>query len=121
MMNQGVINMCRKPFSPLAPCLMSRHVIRHSSSGGNQTVSIEQLIQNTEMHFKKHKTIFDAPRRIVCMGDIHGDLNALEDMLMVAGLVKTRGGVWSGGSTMVVQVGRCDGSSQCFDIFVTSL
>ena len=38
------------------------------------------------------------------MGDIHGDLDAFETSLKVAGLVADKEGDWTGGDALLVQV-----------------
>ena len=56
-------------------------------------------------------------QRLVCVGDVHGDAQALRDMLHVAGLIRvedatdstdsntTKDVKWSGGNTVLVQTG----------------
>ena len=39
------------------------------------------------------------------MGDVHGDLDAFEASLVVAGLVTDKGGSWRGGKAVLVQIG----------------
>ncbi|MGH6729344.1 MAG: hypothetical protein ACREBK_04255, partial [Sphingomicrobium sp.] len=45
-----------------------------------------------------------APQRIVAVGDLHGDFQAWTDIARDAG-VADRNGHWSGGSTILVQLG----------------
>jgi hypothetical protein len=45
-----------------------------------------------------------ATRRIVAIGDVHGDLGSARDALRVAGLIDSANR-WSGGTTLAVQVG----------------
>lgn len=49
-------------------------------------------------------SISAAPERLIAMGDVHGDFDAMMDALIVAGVVDD-GGTWIGGSTWVVQTG----------------
>ena len=44
-------------------------------------------------------------RRIVAIGDTHGDLGALERALVLAGVIDAASGAWTGGATAVVQIG----------------
>lgn len=44
------------------------------------------------------------PRRIIAVGDLHGDFKAWQDIARGAGLVDARGH-WAGGTTIVVQLG----------------
>lgn len=44
------------------------------------------------------------PRRIVAVGDLHGDLGATREVLRLAGLIDSRDR-WTGGSTVLVQTG----------------
>ncbi len=46
----------------------------------------------------------DAPQRIVAIGDIHGDYDAYQSIIMAAGLADKRGR-WKGGETIFVQTG----------------
>jgi len=41
----------------------------------------------------------------VALGDVHGDVSAFEESLVVAGVVAKPGGYWSAGESVVVQVG----------------
>lgn len=43
--------------------------------------------------------------RIVAVGDIHGDLAAFEEVLVLSGLYDRSAGEWCGGSSVLVQVG----------------
>ncbi len=59
-------------------------------------------------------------RRIVAIGDVHGDLAAGRAALRAAGLINNQGH-WSGGQTVMVQVGdlldRGDGEKELMDLF----
>lgn len=46
----------------------------------------------------------EAPQRIVAVGDLHGDYDAYEAIIMAAGLADKRGR-WKGGDTIFVQTG----------------
>jgi hypothetical protein len=48
--------------------------------------------------------VYPAVERIVVVGDIHGDLQKLTEILEVAGLINKRGR-WTGGDTHLVQLG----------------
>jgi hypothetical protein len=50
-------------------------------------------------------TALPQPDRLIAIGDLHGDLQALKGALRVAGVLHARRDVWIGGSTVVVQVG----------------
>lgn len=59
------------------------------------------------------------PRRIVAIGDLHGDLAATRSALRAAGVIDERD-AWSGGDTVVVQTGdvldRGDDEQAIFDL-----
>ena len=59
-------------------------------------------------------------RRVVAIGDVHGDLEAGRSALRAAGLIDARGR-WSGGDSVLVQVGdlldRGDGERELMDLF----
>jgi len=44
-------------------------------------------------------------QRLVCVGDVHGDLWALQDFLELAGVYDRSRDIWIGGDTIVVQCG----------------
>lgn len=50
------------------------------------------------------RTRYPAARRVVAIGDVHGDLSATKAALRLGGLIDERGH-WSGGDTVVVQTG----------------
>ena len=58
----------------------------------------------------KHKDppqcVFPSRKRIIAIGDIHGDWGALVQCLTIANVIDDRGR-WIGGSTYVVQLGDC--------------
>lgn len=91
---------------PLVKSIL-RATFTSSSSSASKTDTASELIKkNTQAYFNQYKLIHEAPQRLVCFGDIHGDLQAFEEMLLVAGLIKKEGGEWTGGSTVLVQVGE---------------
>ena len=45
------------------------------------------------------------PERLIAIGDIHGDLQALKGALRIAGVLHAKKDQWTGGRTVVVQVG----------------
>jgi hypothetical protein len=62
----------------------------------------------------------DAARRVVAIGDIHGDLGSARDALRLAGVIDSNNR-WSGGDALVVQVGdqldRGDDEQEILDWF----
>ena len=50
-------------------------------------------------------TALPQPERLVAVGDVHGDLQALKGALRLAGVLHAKKDVWTGGRTVVVQVG----------------
>ena len=50
-------------------------------------------------------TALPQPDRLVAIGDVHGDLQALKGALRVAGVLHAKRDEWIGGRTVVVQVG----------------
>lgn len=48
---------------------------------------------------------FDAPGRIVAVGDLHGDCRAFEDTLGLTGLYSTKDARWTGGNAVLVTIG----------------
>lgn len=63
---------------------------------------------------------FDAPKRLVAIGDLHGDLDATKRALKLAGAIDDTG-TWSGGDLFVVQTGdeidRGDDDRAILDLF----
>eukprot|EP00960_Hanusia_phi_P029681 748099-Hanusia_phi.AAC.4 len=55
-------------------------------------------------HEGQLKTYYDRPRRIVALGDIHGDVRALATSLRMSDLIDERGN-WVGKDSMLVQLG----------------
>ncbi len=65
-------------------------------------------------------TRFPAPRRLVAIGDLHGDLEATRKALRLAGAIDERD-AWIGGDLVLVQTGdqvdRGDDELEIFDLF----
>ncbi|MBK6404240.1 MAG: metallophosphoesterase [Holophagales bacterium] len=65
-------------------------------------------------------TRFPAPRRLVAIGDLHGDLEATRRVLRLAGAIDERDG-WMGGDLVLVQTGdqldRGDDEPEILDLF----
>lgn len=63
---------------------------------------------------------FDAPKRLVAFGDVHGDLDATKRALKLGGAID-EGGSWIGGDLFVVQTGdqldRGDDDRAILDLF----
>ena len=63
---------------------------------------------------------FPAPKRLVAIGDVHGDLDATKRALKLAGAIDDSG-AWAGGDLFVVQVGdqldRGDDDRAILDLF----
>lgn len=63
---------------------------------------------------------FDAPKRLVAFGDVHGDLDATKRALRLAGAIDASG-AWIGGDLVVVQTGdqldRGDDDRAILDLF----
>ncbi|CAN8292614.1 unnamed protein product [Cochlearia groenlandica] len=55
-------------------------------------------------HNEIPQTRFDKPDRLVAIGDLHGDLEKSKEAFRIAGLIDSSDN-WTGGSSMVVQVG----------------
>lgn len=58
----------------------------------------------TILSIMAQKDTLPQPERIVAIGDVHGDLAALTQVLTSAGLVDAKG-KWTGGKTQLVQIG----------------
>lgn len=66
--------------------------------------------------YKKLPSIIPAKRRIIVIGDIHGDWDTLLDFLVRASVInKNQPDVWIGGDTHIVQVGDQIDSRSRFD------
>lgn len=65
--------------------------------------------------------VFTGVDRIVAVGDIHGDADALQAVLLMAGVIDAKGH-WSGGKTHLVQTGdipdRGDKTRQALDLLM---
>lgn len=73
----------------------------------------------TEGKKSQRKLRHPAVDRVVAIGDVHGDVGALRQVLSKAGVLGSDGG-WSGGKSVLVQVGdqldRGDGERQVYDV-----
>mmetsp|Transcript_17198 Transcript_17198/g.36922 ORF Transcript_17198/g.36922 Transcript_17198/m.36922 type:complete len:333 (-) Transcript_17198:113-1111(-) len=62
-----------------------------------------------------------APSRVVAVGDIHGDMQALVDCLELSGLYSSSKSCWMGGDAVLVQLGdildRGDDEASILDLF----
>lgn len=69
------------------------------------------------------KTRFDAPKRVVAIGDVHGDLQATRAALRLAGAIGSDSDTWIGADLVVVQTGdqldRGDDEQAILDLFET--
>jgi hypothetical protein len=65
------------------------------------------------------KSIFPAQERVIAVGDVHGDADALRGCLRLAKLIDDKD-KWCGGATHLVQLGdvtdRGDGERECIDL-----
>ncbi|KAM7486648.1 hypothetical protein LguiA_002657 [Lonicera macranthoides] len=59
---------------------------------------------NDAVHSPPLQTVYPSPERLIAIGDLHGDLFKTKEALRLAGLIDGSDR-WTGGSTMVVQVG----------------
>lgn len=74
----------------------------------------------TDEKSSSDKTVrYPSAERIVAIGDVHGDYDALRGLLRRSGLIGPRG-EWAGGKTVLVQVGdqldRGDGERAIYDL-----
>ncbi|MGZ3460536.1 MAG: metallophosphoesterase, partial [Archangium sp.] len=64
---------------------------------------------------------FSGVERVVAVGDVHGDVDALKDVLRLAGLLDKQGH-WSGGKTHLVQTGdvpdRSEHTRECLELLM---
>ncbi|WNG44404.1 metallophosphatase [Archangium minus] len=64
---------------------------------------------------------FSGVARVVAVGDVHGDVQALKEVLRLAGLINEKGR-WSGGKTHLVQTGdipdRGDHTREAFELLM---
>lgn len=89
----------------------------------NRDEFINKIYQNKCVGYEYTPAILPKVRRLIVLGDIHGDMTLFKDLLRIAGVIGTNkmtgSIVWTGGDTHVVQVGdqidRCRpmGMMQC--------
>src|SRR4051812_19137614 len=64
---------------------------------------------------------FEGVARVVAVGDVHGDVEALTDVLRLAGLIDEKGH-WSGGKAHLVQTGdiadRAPRTRDCYELLM---
>src|SRR5262245_13889047 len=64
---------------------------------------------------------FEGVERVVAVGDVHGDVEALTDVLRLAGLINERG-QWVGGKAHLVQTGdiadRAPRTRDCYELLM---
>jgi len=76
-------------------------------------------IQCSQYEIEKQPDILPSVRRIIVIGDIHGDFEVIKKLLQVGKVINSKGD-WIGSDTVVVQVGdqidRCRHSSKCHTI-----
>ncbi len=69
----------------------------------------------------KEPDVFTGVERVVAVGDVHGDVDALKDVLRMAGLINAKG-KWTGGKAHLVQTGdipdRGDHSRAAFELLM---
>ena len=71
------------------------------------------IIRPIPAHEPSEQFVFHNPKRLVAIGDLHGDILAAERAFTAAGLIDDKG-KWCGGSTVCVQVSRRSNSgNQC--------
>jgi hypothetical protein len=66
------------------------------------------LVQSSavlEPHLRCPNTARQQPERLIAIGDLHGDVAATRRALRLAGVLDPHRDVWTGGTTVVVQVG----------------
>jgi len=84
----------------------------HSSSHSSLTSSVEGKTE-------KYAAVFPMVKRVIAIGDIHGDIDAFRSVLRNAGLISPND-EWSGGSSVLVQVGdqldRGDNEREILDL-----
>jgi hypothetical protein len=77
----------------------STYNLHHSTT----LTSLDQFLQH-RAECSVIQSVRPATDRIIAIGDIHGDFDALVKSLLKSGVVNNRGD-WTGGSTVVVQLG----------------
>ncbi|KAL8496748.1 hypothetical protein ACS0TY_020428 [Phlomoides rotata] len=88
----------------IVPSLVSAFVdtfVDFSVSGGLFLPQEPESVKNSDGPLQ---TVFSQPRRLIAIGDIHGDLPKAKSALSLAGLIGPDDR-WSGGADTVVQVG----------------
>ena len=66
--------------------------------------NFNQIWQDKCSNYPRLPSILPPTRRIIVLGDIHGDFKQLKEMLRVGKVINTQN-VWIGGDTVVVQLG----------------
>lgn len=94
----------------------------------NKDEFINKIYKEKCIGYEYIPSILPAVKRLIVLGDIHGDLKLFKQLLQIANVVGTNKKgklIWTGGSTYVVQVGdqidRCRpiGNIQCTSTYAT--
>jgi hypothetical protein len=89
---------CNREFKPLFSAFID--AVIDSSIAGDPTVAPPRP---SGTRAARHKSVLPAVKRIVAIGDVHGDMSQMKKALKAAGLIDDNFR-WSGGSTVAVQV-----------------
>ena len=75
-----------------------------STNARDDAKTIAPPADSSGVELKEIPTRFAKPRRVVAIGDLHGDLAATRKALQLAGAI-TEGDAWTGGDLVLVQTG----------------
>ena len=85
------------------------HFFFNSDDGSNRDLPLARYVDvsanYTLAHTPEDYIDLQENQRLVCVGDVHGDLQALRQFLQVAGVYDPSSDSWCGGNTIVVQCG----------------
>lgn len=87
---------------------LKKNIITHLESNKKNCIS-----QSTDNLYKNNCSFFPKVKKLVAIGDIHGDFSVALKALMLGGVIKRSVGIntnindieWIGGNTVVVQIG----------------
>lgn len=97
----AMASLCLTPLPPPPPS-QPRKLLEPNSSSSSSSLNLKPIVVNGNP-----PTFVSAPdRRIVAVGDLHGDLDQARCALEMAGVLSSDGeDLWTGGETVLIQLG----------------
>lgn len=117
------VDLATAPLSELIDLESSYHIIQEDSDATTNTDTDTTVKKNGAYQLVSpvaDEIPLEEGQRLVCIGDVHGDFQALEEFLTTAQVYDPVTHKWTGGNTILVQCGdvldRGSQELQCFDL-----